>query len=158
MISSKLSNDTRVLDDLEVFLDDYTRMVSDAAERVFNRILGPLLDELRFYPVQRPNQRYDRTYKLRDGWEIAFRRVAGGFEVFVSNATSYAKFVVGSLAQARAAAASFQAWMHKGRWPLAFETVLFWFEVFKEELQEEIRKETLDRFGSMRSRQRAFTR
>jgi hypothetical protein len=147
-----------VLDDLNAFMDDYTRLVSDAAERAFHRILAPLLDELRYYPAQRPNQKYDRTYTLRDGWNVAFRRAATGFEVIVSNATFYAKFVVGSLAQARAAAASFQAWMHKGRWPLAFETVLFWFEAFKEELKNEIRKETLDRFGSTTSRQRAFTR
>jgi hypothetical protein len=158
VIASKLTTDTRVLDDLSAFMGDYTRMVSDAAERAFNRILGPLLDELRFYPVPRPNQKYDRSYKLRDGWNVAFRRASTGFEVIVSNATSYAKFVVGSLAQARAAAASFQAWMHRGRWPLAFETVIFWFEAFKEELQNEIRRETLDRFGSTASRQRAFTR
>lgn len=158
MISAKLQINTRVLDDLEVFMDDYVPMVSDAGARAYDRIREPLLDELRYYPRPRPNQRYVRTMRLRDGWEVSYQRSTGGFEVIVRNDAPYAKFVVGSLAQARAAAASFQAWMHKGRWPLATETVEFWLEAFKEELQNEIRQEGLDRFGSTRSRQRAFTR
>lgn len=158
MISTKLQTNTRILDDLEAFMDDYSRMVSEAGERAYDRIRDPLLDELRYYPAPRPNQRYVRTMRLRDGWEVSFQRASGGFQVIVSNDVPYAKFVVGSLAQARAAAASFQAWMHKGRWPLATETVAFWLEAFREELADEIRKEGLDRFGSTRSRQRGFTR
>lgn len=158
MIQTKLTTNVQVIDDLVEFMDDYADMVTEVAERVFERISAPLLDELRYYPSPRPNQKYIRTYKLRDGWEVAFRRSTVGFEILVSNDVFYGKFVVGSLAQARAAAASFQAWMHKGRWPLAFETVAFWFEAFREELAIELRKETLDRFGAINSRQRAYTR
>lgn len=158
VIRTRLDVNTQIFDDLEAFIDDYSRMVSEAGERAYDRIQDPLLDELRYYPALRPNQRYVRTMRLRDGWEVSFQRASSGFEVIVRNDVPYAKFVVGSLAQARVAAASFQAWMHKGRWPLATETVAFWLQAFREELQNEIRAEGLDRFGSTRSRQRGFTR
>lgn len=158
MIAATWKNDTRVADDLTAYMDSFDTLVADAGERAYQRIAPDMLDELEYYPAPRPNQKYQRTYRLRDGLEIAFRREAGRFSVYVSNAVEYSKFVVGSLAQARAAAASFQAWMHKGRWPLAFETVGFWYEAWRELLLEEIQKDQLERFGTVSSSRRAYTR
>jgi hypothetical protein len=157
MISSKLTTNTRVLDDLSAFADDFSRMAADIGQRAFDQINEPLLDELRYYPPPRPNQKYVRTLRLRDGWTVEYRRASGGFQIVVGNKTPYAKFVVGSLAQARAAAASFQAWMHKGRWPLASETVTFWMEAFHEEFRKEFNQE-LAQFGGASSSRRGFTR
>jgi hypothetical protein len=157
MIQITARTNTQISDDLIQFVDSFEVMAAEIGERVFGRIQDDFLDELRYYPAPRPNQRYQRTFKLRDGWEVSYRRTEGGFLVTVANDVPYAKFVVGSLAQARAAAASFQAWMHKGRWPLATETVTFWLEAFNEEFAAEFQRE-LGRFGSTASRRRAFTR
>jgi hypothetical protein len=157
MIRTTVKQNTRALDELDAFMDDFARLASDIGERAFNRIQEPLLDELRYYPAPRPNQKYVRTFRLRDGWTVDYKRASGGFEIVVGNRTPYTKFVVGSLAQARAAAASFQAWMHKGRWPLAVETVNFWLEAFSEEFRAEFNQE-LAAFGSASSSRRGFTR
>jgi hypothetical protein len=157
VIKTTWQTNTRASDDLIEFMDDFNRLAADIGERAFRRVEPDLVDELRYYPAPRPNQRYVRTNRLRDGWEVSYRRDAGGFAVVIANDTPYAKFVVGSLAQARAAAASFQAWMHKGRWPLAMETVEFWYEAFQEEFRAEFNQE-LAAFGTANSRRRAFTR
>lgn len=157
MIRTTLTTNTQVLDDLSAFMDDFNRMAADIGEAVYGEMQADFLDELQYYPPPRPNQKYVRTYTLRDGWTLQFRRGSRGFDVLVGNRTPYTKFVVGSLAQARAAAASFQAWMHKGRWPLAIETVEFWLEDFKQEYRERFKRE-LEPFGSTSTRQRAFTR
>ncbi len=60
-------------------------------------------------------------------------------------------------ASARAAAAKAQAWMHKGRWPLAFDTVNAFYELFLEAYTEEFTKELAD-YGTTSTKRRAFTR
>lgn len=157
MIRTTMRVNTRPFDELDAFLDDFNRMAADIGQRAYDRIHTPLLDELQYYPPPRPNQRYVRTFRLRDGWTVAYQRSGSGFEILIGNKTPYTKFVVGSLAQARAAAASFQAWMHKGRWPLAVETVDFWLEAFAEEFRTEFNQE-LAQFGSTSSSRRGFTR
>lgn len=157
MIKITARTNTQVLEDFNAFADSFDALAADIGERVFNQIHDDFLDELHYYPAPRPNQRYKRTFRLRDGWEVAYQRNTGGFLVTVTNGVPYAKFVVGSLAQARAAAASFQAWMHKGRWPLAAETVAFWLEAFEDEFKTAFNQE-LAAFGTTSSRRRAFTR
>lgn len=157
MIRQRWKIDTKVLDDLAAFAGDFTRMSADIGERAYRRIGDDLLDELQYYPAPRPNQQYQRTMRLKNGWDVGFERSNDGFGVEIENDTPYAKFVVGSLAQSIATAASFQAWMHKGRWPLATETILFFYEAFLEVYQDEFARE-LAQFGTTSTSRRAFTR
>lgn len=157
MIRTRWQINTRILDDLAAYAGDFDRMAADIGERAFTRISDDLLDELQYYPATRPNQTYQRTYRLRDGWDVGFNRESDGFAINIENDAPYAKHVVGSLAQSLAAARAFQAWMHQGRWPLATETVAFWFDAFMEVYQDEFMRD-LAQFGSTGASRRAFTR
>lgn len=157
MIRTTLSINTKPLDDLIEFADDFARMASEIGEEAYRSIEDDLIDELRYYPPPRPNQKYQRTYRLRDGWRVSFDRASDGFAIVIGNPTPYTKYVVGSLAQARATAAAFQAWMHKGRWVLAADTVEFWLEEFLSEYRERFTNE-LSQFGSSSTRRRGVTR
>ncbi len=144
--------------DIVQFADDFARLSKKIGQRAFKKIEIPLLDELRFYPPERPNQRYVRTYRLQRGWKAGIVQLGvNSFGLVVSNDTDYTAFVVGSLAQAISAAARFQADVHRNRWQLATETVKFWFEAYLEELNKEFESE-LAQFGTIRNSQRAFTR
>lgn len=157
MIRSKWTINTKPLDDLAEFAGDFARIAADIGEDVYRSIEDDLVDELRYYPPPPPNSSYQRTFKLRDGWEVSYGRDGNGFSVRVSNDTSYSRYVVGSLAQARSAAASFQADVHKGRWVLAADTVGFWFESFMQEYEARFAAE-LSKFGTSTTRRRAYTR
>jgi hypothetical protein len=157
VIRARLSTNTKPLDDLAEFAGDFARIAADIGEDVYLSIEDDLVDELRYYPPPPPNSSYQRTFKLRDGWEVSYGRDGNGFAIRVENDTSYSKYVVGSLAQARAAAASFQADVHKGRWVLAADTIGFWFEAFLAEYQTRFTAE-LSKFGTTSTSRRAFTR
>lgn len=157
MIRARLTINTKPLDDLTEFAGDFARIAADIGEGVYRSIEDDLVDELRYYPPPPPNSTYQRTFTLRDGWEVSYGRDGNGFAIRVANETSYSKYVVGSLAQARATAASFQAEVHKGRWVLAADTVAFWFEAFLEEYQSRFTAE-LSKFGTTSTNRRAFTR
>lgn len=58
---------------------------------------------LKHYPAPRPQQKYKRTFKLREGWGY----VNYGAKIKVTNSVSYAHYVQGD---------NTQAWMHVGRW------------------------------------------
>lgn len=64
-----------------------------------------LVERLTDYPPERSGQRYQRTYRLRRGWERS-TPVVGAFGLQLVNATEYAQFVQGAQ----------QARMHQGRW------------------------------------------
>jgi hypothetical protein len=157
MIKQTLKTISRVDKDIEQFVKDFNRMSYELGETAFKSIREPLLDELKFYPPTLPNQKYIRTYRLRRGWKAGIKRLNGvTFALIVSNDVEYARFVVGSLAQAESAAASFQAAIHQGRWPLASKTVGYWYDAFLEELDDAFAKE-LSQFGTIRKTRRAFT-
>jgi hypothetical protein len=143
---------------LEVYAVQFADLTQELAEKAFRQIESPLLDELRFYPPERPGQRYVRTFRLRRGWKASLERINNDTTALVvSNDVEYASFVVGSLAQRVSAGARFQADIHKGRWPLATETVSFWQIAYFEILQDEFERE-LSQFGTITNRARAFTR
>lgn len=157
MIRSTWKTDITILDDLAAFAGDFDRMSADIGEEVFREIESELLYELQDYPPPIPGSDYVRTLTLKNGWRISFGRSIGRFFVVVENATFYAKYVVGSFAQARAAAAALQAEIHRGRWVLAKDTLDSWFEDFMERYQRRFVGE-LSQFGSTRASRRAFTR
>jgi hypothetical protein len=157
MIRSKWKTDTRVLDDLATFAGDFDRIAADIGEEVFREMEGELLYELQDYPPPIANSDYVRTMTLKNGWVISFGRQAGQFFIGIENDTSYSKYVVGSLAQARAAAASFQAEVHKGRWVLARDTIDSWFEDWMQRYSARFAKE-LSMFGKTTTSRRAYTR
>lgn len=156
-VRSRWAINTKPLDDLAEFAADIGRIAGDLGETAFTQIEDGFLDELRYYPAPPPNSTYVRTFTLRDGWTLSLDRTADGFSVVVNNSTRYAKYVVGSLAKARAAAAKLQARIHQGRWPLAHDTAEFWFEAFFEVYNDLFAKE-LGRFGVSSVSRRAFTR
>ena len=60
----------------------------------------------RIYPKERIGQKYVRTYRLRDSWEIG-RKSSGTLEGYtIKNDTPYAPYVMGDAYGNR------QAWMH----------------------------------------------
>ena len=61
------------------------------------------------YPPKRPGQRYVRTFRLKSGWSATVK----GQGVTIANRMPYAGYVMGDAKGQR------QAWMHRGRWPLA---------------------------------------
>jgi len=118
-----------------------------------------LLTDLQFYPAPPPNSTYERTYKLRDGWQMFIGQVSGSlFKFEVSNSVGYTQWVVGSLAQARSAAARFQRDFHRSNgWELATDKVTFWFQKLKASYQARIEEE-LTRDGIFTLKRRARTR
>ena len=67
------------------------------------------------YPPTRPNQRYVRTYKLKHGYRVQKPRkmVRVITNVASSSRGEYGGYVVGQQ----------QAYMHQGRWYIAFDIV-----------------------------------
>lgn len=114
------------------FLKDFDRVVGELASDTFAEIRQPFLNELQFYPPVPPNSRYRRTYRLRNSWTVRLVKVNGAYQIFTLNATPYAKWVVGSFDQRRNYQTDFHA---RNGWPLANQTVTFWYAVFQEEYQ-----------------------
>ena len=163
MIRTTLITNTSALDEYASYIDHIEERAFEIGQEVYDRLADDVLDELRQYPPEPPGSTYRRTYRLKNGWEIVIVPAAGGFTIEIRNdATSrtgraYPKYVVGSLAAARATAARFQAWMHKGRWPLAIDTVNAFYELFLEEYRIRFARELAD-FGTSATRRRAVTR
>lgn len=115
MTTSRLS-DTPVMDsvDPQVYGEYLHRvglpLVQNAAQQTVFRMID--------YPPERRNQKYERTYRFRDAWQI--ESVQDGIEI--SNKTPYAGYVVGDNAGMG------QAWMHIStdqgkRWPLFYDAI-----------------------------------
>lgn len=157
MIRATIKTQSNVLPGLSNYAARFNQRVAEIGERAFGALEDVTLDTLRDYPPPPPNSTYVRTYTLRNGWHASITRESGGFAVVFENDTSYAKYVVGSLAQARAVAAKAQAWMHKGRWPLAADTLQAFQDLYLESVNAEIAKD-LANYGRVTTSRRAFTR
>lgn len=157
MIKQTLKTISKPDKDIAVFAKEYNKLAYEAGQSAFGAIREPLLDELKFYPPELPNQQYVRTYRLRRGWKAGIRRIKGNtYSLVISNDTEYAAMVVGSLAQAVSAAARFQHAIHQGRWPLAANTVKFWQDVYLEEIDKAF-TDLMKPFGRVVNTRRAFT-
>lgn len=157
-ISQKWVVNTKPLDDLAHFADSFEQIAFGVFDEVAQEIEPLLLDELRHYPPVPPGSTYIRTFRLQEGWHVFILQQAGSFIIRVSNEVEYSQWVVGSLAQAIAAAAAFQRVFHREHgWQLATETVTFWFEAFMEAFEQRFADE-LGQFGTFTSRRRARTR
>lgn len=157
MIRSKWRINTKPIDDLAEFAGSLNTLVGELAQESYQAVEDGFLDELRYYPAPPPNSTYVRTMRLKNGWEIHLDLTSDGASIIVENDVKYAKYVVGSLAQAEAAARAFQARIHQGRWPLASNTVSFWFDALKEDFEDRFTRE-LGKFGTFTVTRRAFTR
>jgi hypothetical protein len=157
MIRSKWRINAKPIDGLAEFAGSFNALVGELAEESYRDVEDGMMDELRYYPAPPPNSTYIRTMRLKNGWKIHLDRTSDGVSIIVENNVGYAPFVVGSLAQALAAAKAFQARIHQGRWPLASETVSFWFTALKEDFDERFVRE-LGKFGTSTVTRRAFTR
>jgi hypothetical protein len=157
MIRSNWKINTKPIDDLIERAADFGDLVGGLAEEVFAEREAELLYELQDYPPPRPNQKYQRTYRLKNGWEVGGNRTPNGFEVEIDNSTPYAKYVVGSFAKSRTAAAEFQAEVHQGRWVLAVDTLNFWYEDFTEDFNQKFAA-SFAQFGTASISKKAFTR
>jgi hypothetical protein len=155
-VSSKWKINTKPIDDLAEFARDFEGIVYGLAEQSYNTMADDLLDELQYYPAPPANSTYIRTFALRNGWKIHLQRTSEGVAVIIENPVGHTVYVVGSLAKALSAARSFQARVHAGRWPLASETVSFWFEAWKEDFDARFAQE-LGKFGTSTVTRRAFT-
>jgi hypothetical protein len=114
-------------------------IVFEIGKESFEEIRDPMLSELQFYPPKLPNQKYIRTYKLKQGWKVGYSKInANTFAVTVSNDTDYTSFVVGSLDINLSEAVKFQASIHRNRWPLASKTVGTRFDDFVQRLDEKL--------------------
>jgi hypothetical protein len=156
-ISSKWKVNVKPIDDLAAFAGSMTQVVQEEAEDSFGVIGNALLDELRYYPAPIPNSDYVRTMRLRDGMDVRFSLTSEGAEINVKNDVPYTRLVVGSFAQNASAAKAFQAQIHRGRWPVASETISFWYEAYREDFEERFFKR-LGGFGTSTVSRRARTR
>lgn len=78
--------------------------------------------------------------------------ISNGFQFIVSNLTKYTPWIVGSLAKVRSIAAQFQRDFHqRNGWPLAVDTIDFWFDVFITEFEDEF-DNRLSEFASRKTR------
>lgn len=137
----------------ESFARDFPKIALETGQEVFKVQREPLLDTLRFYPPELPNQKYVRTYTLRRGWKAYIQVInPNSYAVVVSNDTDYTSFVVGSLAIAESVAASFQADIHRGRWELATKTVGAAFAEFLKGYDQRIAQK-LAKFGTVTRRE-----
>lgn len=163
MIRSRWIIDTSVLDSLSNYAARFDTRALEIVEPIFDSLHDDVLDDLRQYPAPPPNSRYKRTYRLYNSWQVNLVPATGGFTIEILNdardkrGRPYSKYVKGSFAKARATAAKAQAWMHKGRWPLAFDTVEAFYELFMEEYQAEFTKDLVN-YGTTNVTRRAYTR
>jgi hypothetical protein len=157
-VSIRMTSNVRALEDLAVYFDDIAANSREVAERVYREISGDFIADLQFYPPVPPNSRYRRTFRLRRGWTIELAFEGNETRLIVRNRTRYTQWVVGSLAQDRNAAGRFQRAFHaRNGWPLATDTVKFWFDAYAEEFEREFRRE-LGEFAETAIKRRAATR
>lgn len=158
IISVRINADVTPLEGLEAYLEQFPKKAQEVGREVYEAVRPPLLDELRFYPPVPPGSRYQRTYRLRNNWEVTFEMTPGGFRFGVSNKTWYAAWVVGSLAQNIDAASRFQREFHaRHGWPLASATAGFWFDAFVEEFAQAFMAD-IGKFANTSISRRAVTR
>jgi hypothetical protein len=159
MIRNTLSTDISTEKALELFADEITDIVYDLAQDSFEAVKTPLLDELRFYPPVPAGSKYVRTFALRRAWVARLdRNGRDRVDFVVENNVRYTQWVVGSLAQNPSQARRFQRDFHaRNGWPLATETVAFFFEAYEEDFAERF-DTSLNKIVSTSTRQRAFTR
>jgi len=163
MIRVRSITDTRVLDGLSNYAARFDQRAFEIGERVFDQLHDDVLDDLRAYPAPPPNSKYVRTYRLRNGWQMNIVPATGGFTIEIVNdavdkrGRAYSKYVKGSFAKARAAAAKAQAWMHRGRWELAFDTAEAFYGLFMEAFNAGVAQD-LAAYGTVTTNRRAFTR
>lgn len=149
---------TDPLDDLIYLANSFGQIGYDIFQQTAAEIEPFLLEELRHYPPVPPGSKYVRTFKLREGWAVRIGQVGvTQFRFDVYNRTHYSAWVVGSLAQNRAIAESFQREFHRANgWQLATDTVTFWFQAFLELYQEKF-DGVLAGYGTLKTKRRART-
>lgn len=141
----KALTEVTVLDENIDFIDTITETMQGIGTTAFSTIKDPFLRDLRFYPPKPAGSRYKRTFKLKRGWKTFYESIVSGFQIVVSNLVKYTRWVVGSLDTLRSSAASFQRKFHnRNGWPLAFDIVDMWFNIFMDEFDDAFDRELAD--------------
>ena len=136
--------------------DEFHDLFFDSGKTAFNTKREPLLDELQYYPPELPNQRYVRTYRLRNGWTVTIKRLSKSkFMIEVKNDTDYATDVMGSLALSPSEAGRFQHDIHKGRWQLTTVVLQEQYTEFLQELND-VLTDALKDYGAVLNFNRQF--
>ena len=99
-------------------LEDFAAEIPKVGRRRIYNVMLKIRTRMKKYPNVRRNQKYVRTYRLRNGWQIVSK--PNGY--MITNPTSYTPFVVGDAYGLR------QAWMHVStdqgkRWATLRDTV-----------------------------------
>lgn len=176
MIRIKATFDTRALDNLEAFVDQFADVAYMAFEETVADIEPVMLAELETeppkptYPLRwasdkqriavmiklrkENNLPYRRTGKIRQAWVTELARSGNAFTFTVANTAPASVFVYGSLAQNRTAALRFQQPFHQDTgWQAATDTVSYW----QNAIQEDFAK-NLNKIAQVQFKRRAYTR
>lgn len=134
-----------VLEENADFIDSITETMQGIGKTAFSTIKDPFLRDLGFYPPKPSGSRYKRTFKLKRGWKAFYESITSGFQIVVSNLVKYTRWVVGSLDIVKSTAMSFQRKFHsRNGWPLAFDIVDMWFQIFLDEFEDAFDRELAD--------------
>lgn len=79
-------------------LDD-ERIVTAARRYMVDRA-NEVMEEMKYYPPQPPDSKYERTYTLFSDWTYFIEQRARGLFLFITNYVRYAKYVQGPNQQA----------------------------------------------------------
>lgn len=158
MIRTEVVLNLKSLDNVRDFMVAYPGYIEDAAQTVFARYQGKLLDELKHapakpkYPIEWQSEKqrraffatngfgggipYKRTGKLTRSWYAWVRRDGNRIDLTVANNAPYAPFVVGDIQPGRRKDPMQR--MHKASgWQPVAPTVRFWISAYQEEFTRE---------------------
>jgi hypothetical protein len=182
MIRVTLTANTKPLDNMVTVLDSFNSVVTSAGDVTVREVQPFLLDELsymppeRSYPVDYPiswtSERQRKAYFATDGfgsgipytrtgglvraWKVRSDTEGNTFKLVVENTIPSAKYVIGTLAKVKAAAAKPQQRFHAAQgWALASPIVHYWLDRAQEIFMDNL-AEKLQAMG-VKFKRRAFT-
>jgi hypothetical protein len=113
------------------FIKSLPRGVKIAGMRALSEyVIGDSSHGLKWYPRERPNQKYVRTFLFRNSWS-APETNSQWDRVKLANTAPYAKYVIWD---------NEQAWMHVGRWRTITRNVMDNIKGAIKHAQQEVNK------------------
>jgi hypothetical protein len=122
---------------LETFDDTVREIYYKTALEAWDEIKAQFLTALQFYPPVPAGSRYQRTFRLRRGWQVDLELANDTVTVVVFNPTTYTSKVMGALTTVDSVARQAQQAFHaRNGWPIALDTTRTWFNIFKDAFLE----------------------
>jgi len=132
----------QLADDLDAYFDSFGREVEAASDAVGREIQPQFEADMTFYPARLPNQRYVRTFRLRDESSVSYRATEQGLFFDAQSGAPYDRYVRGTFNQrSRREATRDIARVHQGRWVPLWDITQFWQEAAKELLIDRIKQQ-----------------